>query len=218
MTPGLHRERTRSPESAVKKVLLVLAVLGVLAAAAVVLLAVRFGSPPDVDPSLYDALRDPVIRALPPQRVIEVEVRGRPEEASGRAIGLLYRTWRSLDLGPPRVAPRARWPVGDDTPEDLWVGRFALPVPDSVTSLPDPPTDDGLVPRLATWTWGEAAEILHVGPWDAEGPTVARLQRAVAERGYEIAGDHEEEYLTRPTAKVPKTIVRYPVRKKRRSK
>lgn len=57
---------------------------------------------------------------------------------------------------------------------------------------------------------------MHLGPYDAEMPTVERLHQFIAEKGYEIAGAHEEEYLTRPTAKVPKTIIRYPIRKQRR--
>jgi hypothetical protein len=47
-----------------------------------------------------------------------------------------------------------------------------------------------------------------------ESATIERLREFVAENGYEIVGCHEEEYLTRPTAKVPKTIVRYVVRKR----
>lgn len=39
------------------------------------------------------------------------------------------------------------------------------------------------------------------------------LHSFIAKQGYEIAGGHEEEYLTRPTSKVIKTIIRYPVRK-----
>jgi hypothetical protein len=35
-----------------------------------------------------------------------------------------------------------------------------------------------------------------------------------SDSGYEIAGPHEEEYLSRPDAKVVKTIIRYAVRKK----
>ena len=34
----------------------------------------------------------------------------------------------------------------------------------------------------------------------------------IAASGYEIAGPHEEEYLTQPDAKQMKTIIRYPVR------
>jgi len=45
-------------------------------------------------------------------------------------------------------------------------------------------------------------------------PTVERLHRFIEESGYEIAGMHEEEYLTRPDAKVQKTLVRCAIRKK----
>ena len=41
---------------------------------------------------------------------------------------------------------------------------------------------------------------------------MARLQEFIAASGYEIAGVHEEEYLSRPEAKQMKTIIRYPVR------
>ena len=40
------------------------------------------------------------------------------------------------------------------------------------------------------------------------------LRRFISDRGYEIAGDHEEEYLTRPDAKVIKTLIRYEIKKK----
>jgi uncharacterized Fe-S radical SAM superfamily protein PflX len=49
---------------------------------------------------------------------------------------------------------------------------------------------------------------------DQEGPTVERLHGFVKESGYELAGAHEEEYLSKPDAKVVRTIVRYPVRRK----
>jgi len=41
-----------------------------------------------------------------------------------------------------------------------------------------------------------------------------RLYRFIEESGYEITGVHEEEYVTSPDAKVPKTIIRYRVKKK----
>jgi len=38
-----------------------------------------------------------------------------------------------------------------------------------------------------------------------------RLHNFIAQNGYKINGVHEEEYLTQPTSKVVKTIIRYPV-------
>jgi len=43
---------------------------------------------------------------------------------------------------------------------------------------------------------------------------VERLHKFIEDSGYEIVGAHEEEYLTTPDAKVPKPIIRYPVKKK----
>jgi effector-binding domain-containing protein len=95
-----------------------------------------------------------------------------------------------------------------------------MPVPDSVTALPSKGPEAGLEVALATWEYGEVAEILHVGPYSAEEPTVARLKSFIAERGYEIAGAHEEEYLRGPGmlfAGDPGsylTLIRYPVRRR----
>ena len=35
----------------------------------------------------------------------------------------------------------------------------------------------------------------------------------MCQHGYEIAGPHEEEYQSKPDARVPKTLVRYQVNK-----
>jgi len=57
-------------------------------------------------------------------------------------------------------------------------------------------------------------QILHLGAYDQEGPTVERLHKFGEDNGYQIAGVREEEYLTTPDAKVVKTIIRYVVKKK----
>ncbi|MDP6781978.1 MAG: GyrI-like domain-containing protein, partial [Dehalococcoidia bacterium] len=75
--------------------------------------------------------------------------------------------------------------------------------------VPDVPVN------IEAWEYGTVAEILHLGPYDQEQPNIERLHRFIQESGYEIAGMHEEEYVTCPNAKVPKTLVRYPVRKAR---
>ncbi len=68
--------------------------------------------------------------------------------------------------------------------------------------------------RLERWEYGTVAQILHLGPYSEEGPTIERLCRFIKDSGYEIAGPHEEEYLTSPRAKVRKTMIRYQVSKK----
>lgn len=68
--------------------------------------------------------------------------------------------------------------------------------------------------RLERYTEGLAAQVLHVGPYSAEGPTVASLHAFIAEQGRELAGKHHEVYLGDPRRTAPeklKTIIRQPM-------
>jgi hypothetical protein len=51
--------------------------------------------------------------------------------------------------------------------------------------------------RLERFTEGRAAQVLHIGPYAAEGPTIARLHAFIADQGYERAGKHHEIYWRR---------------------
>ena len=55
-------------------------------------------------------------------------------------------------------------------------------------------------------------QILHIGTYAEEEPSIERLHAFIADQGCEIAGPHEEEYLSRPGANQPKTVIRYQVR------
>jgi hypothetical protein len=71
--------------------------------------------------------------------------------------------------------------------------------------------------RLETYDEGLAVQIMHIGPYAAEGPTIARMHAFIAENGYEPAGKHHEIYLSDPRRTAPekmKTVLRQPVRKK----
>jgi hypothetical protein len=82
-------------------------------------------------------------------------------------------------------------------------------VPDDTASLPQ--KEPGIEVKLETWEYGTVAQILHLGPYDQETETIKRLHEFITANGYEIVGPHEEEYLTRPDAKVIKTLIRYQV-------
>ena len=171
----------------------------------------------------FDYLKDPQIRILPDLKVLEVQAKGEPGVAAGQAFGLLFKTYfqlKGVPKGPRQPAPRARWPLSLETPKGEWVGRYALPVPASVNSLPaQPANESGLRVALTTWPYGDVAEVLHVGPYDREEPTVARLTQFIKECGYEIVGEHEEEYLKGPgtfgkgNPQKYLTIIRYRVKK-----
>lgn len=68
--------------------------------------------------------------------------------------------------------------------------------------------------RLERWREGQAAQVLHVGPYSAEGPTVAALHAFIAVHGLGLSGKHHEIYLGDPRRAAPeklRTIVRQPV-------
>src|SRR3954469_21546263 len=68
--------------------------------------------------------------------------------------------------------------------------------------------------RLERFVEVRCAQILHVGPYSAEGPTVAELHAFIAEHGCALAGKHHEIYLGDPRRAAPeklRTIVRQPV-------
>jgi hypothetical protein len=71
--------------------------------------------------------------------------------------------------------------------------------------------------RLETYYEGLAVQILHIGSYDDEGPTIAKMHhKFMPENGYEPAGKHHEIYLSDPRKVAPeklKTVLRQPVRK-----
>jgi hypothetical protein len=71
--------------------------------------------------------------------------------------------------------------------------------------------------HLETYHEGLAVQILHIGSYDDEGPTIARMHSEfIPENGYQEAGKHHEIYLSDPRKAAPgklKTVLRQPVRK-----
>ncbi|MGZ0706929.1 GyrI-like domain-containing protein [Coraliomargarita sp. W4R53] len=68
--------------------------------------------------------------------------------------------------------------------------------------------------RYEKFTEGLAAQTLHVGPFDDEGPTVARVHQFIADSGNALRGKHHEIYLSdirRAAPKNWKTIIRQPM-------
>jgi hypothetical protein len=67
--------------------------------------------------------------------------------------------------------------------------------------------------RLETWCEGQAAQIMYLGPYADEGPTIARLHTYIAERVGTLCGKHHEIYLGDPRRTAPeklRTILRQP--------
>ncbi len=67
---------------------------------------------------------------------------------------------------------------------------------------------------LETFHEGLSAQIMHLGPYSEEGPTIRRLHAFIEESGYGLRGHHHEIYLSDPRRSKPeniKTIIRQPV-------
>jgi hypothetical protein len=69
--------------------------------------------------------------------------------------------------------------------------------------------------RFGPFHEGQAAQILYVGPYASEGPTIERIHQFIRDRGGHPSGKHHEIYLGDPRRSVPerlKTVIRQPFR------
>jgi hypothetical protein len=68
--------------------------------------------------------------------------------------------------------------------------------------------------RLEPYHEGLSVQILHIGPYADEGPTIEKLHAFAREKGYRLRGKHHEVYLGDPRRTAPeklKTVIRQPV-------
>lgn len=107
--------------------------------------------------------------------------------------------------------------------KDIWEWTMMILQPDAVTERivedamrqtagkKDLPALSKL--RFAPFTEGKAAQVMHLGPYTDEGPTVARVHDFINARGYTATGKHHEIYLSDPRKSAPermKTVIRQP--------
>jgi hypothetical protein len=71
--------------------------------------------------------------------------------------------------------------------------------------------------RFESYDEGTAAQIMHIGPFAEEGPTVARIHSFIVDNGCEVTGKHHEIYLSDFRKTSPdklKTIIRQPFKRR----
>ena len=185
----------------------------------------------------------PVLIDVPPMRFLQLEGVGNIggdtfQEAVAALFGLAYpvKFAAKKELGLSyKVAPLEGlyWRPdgdGDFDPEDrttlAW--RLMLMLPDDISedlvermrakvaTKKNPPRLADI--RIQTFSEGRSVQILHLGPYAEETPTVQRLFAFAEDNGYEVTGDHHEIYLgdpNRAAAEKLKTVLRYGVRKAR---
>ena len=158
------------------------------------------------DPSVSDRFRDAV------QALFGVSYRLR--FARKRAGGVNYRIGPLEGLfvsEPPRDRSVWQWTLVIRQSADLTQAQV-LEAAAELAATKQLPT--ALQLRLERFAEGHAAQILHLGPYTEERPTIERLHAFIADQGYKPAGRHHEIYLGDPRRSAPerlKTIIRQPV-------
>jgi hypothetical protein len=187
----------------------------------------------------YTVKAVPVVVDLPPMNYLMVDGRGDPNTSAlyGEAVGALYSVSYtlkfSLKRGPERIDYKVMPLEGlwwaDDMASFLrgdkakWLWTAMILQPDFVTQahvdaataavkLKRPNEMLGRL-RLERFAEGRAAQLLHIGPYSAEGPNIEKLHAFIAEQGGKLRGRHHEIYLSDPRRVAPerlKTIIRQP--------
>jgi hypothetical protein len=178
--------------------------------------------------------------AVDVRRVIAVDGEGSPELPGFQAaIGTLFPVAYGLHFALKRRGIQA--PVGALeglwwTPEELDPGSLTPGLGDLtrwhwtlLIGIPDEATEaevlaaiaeatrrrgSGNGVRVVTLDEGRCAQVLHVGPYSAEAPTIERLHAAIAAAGLQPRGRHHEIYLGDPRRSAPqrlRTLIRQPV-------
>ncbi len=175
---------------------------------------------------------------VPAARFLMIDGHGNPNTSSAFAetVQTLYSGAYAIKFalkkagGPDeRVAPlEGLWWGSEDvdfaaSSKDDWDWTMMIRIPDVATDeliaaalagaaakKPDLVFDRVRVEQFAE---GSAAQVMYIGPYAEEGPTIAALHAFIAEHGYRRAGRHHEIYIGDPRRADParlKTVLRQP--------
>jgi len=190
--------------------------------------------------SLYKASsKNAVIVDVPKMNFLIIDGKGDPNTAKEYkdAVEALYAVSYALKFMVKKektvdyvVLPlEGLWWVGDMTQfsmenKDEWKWTSMIMQPEYVTEdmisraleqvkkKKNPPALSKM--RFESFHEGLSAQIMHVGPYSAERPTIEKLHNFIRENGYGLRGKHHEIYLSDPRRSAPekiKTIIRQPI-------
>lgn len=131
------------------------------------------------------------------------------------AVAPLEGLWRADDPGAFRRRAKGDWQWTMLIHQPDWITDDDLSAARRKAAAK---ADPGALERLRLFELheGRSVQILHVGPYDDEGPTLERLHdEFMPEHGLTWNGDHHEVYLGDPRRAAPerlRTILRQPVR------
>lgn len=184
--------------------------------------------------------REPVLVKVPPFYFLMVDGQGDPNTAQAYqdALQALYgvsytlkfmlkKSARGVDYS---VAPlEGLWWAdnmelfsAEDKGQWLWTAMIMQPRPVSealIHKAMEEVAEKKELPALSKvrfecYDEGLSAQIMHIGPYAAEKPTIDRLHAFIESNGYRRRGKHHEIYLGDPRRADPaklKTVIRQPV-------
>ncbi|HET9654910.1 MAG TPA: GyrI-like domain-containing protein [Kineosporiaceae bacterium] len=190
-------------------------------------------------PQLYTASRTPALVDVPPLPFLMIDGRGDPNTAPeyAAAVQALYAVaygvkfaLRRADGTDVAVMPlQGLWSAPDMSDfttgnKDAWDWTMMIMQPEAVTAelvAQARSAAAGKAPesalarlRLDVFPEGPSAQVLHLGPYADEAPTIEALHTFIKARGLRRRGRHHEIYLGDPRRTAPqrlRTIIRQPV-------
>ena len=195
-----------------------------------------------IDGEYYKVGKKPELRQLSPYNYLTIEGQSSPaDKLFLSAIETLYAVAYSIKFitkaeDDDFVVPKMEgfwWIAGgvedqeefENTPQDQWFWKITIRMPDFVTKnhfnravetvkFKKAPANLDRI-RFEEINEGKCAQVLHLGSYNEEKPTLEKLFQFIASEGLEIAGYHHEIYLSDPR-RTPeeklKTIIRYAVK------
>ncbi|NTU69399.1 hypothetical protein HGB13_01025 [bacterium] len=162
---------------------------------------------------------------IKPRTVLTVVSLGDPNKVMESYMKALYGTAYSTKMKVYKPLGKimsigtlsAFWPDAHLKPKNEWTGIWNIEVPDWVKHKDLLQKDPKIEIKVEKLIGGDGAQILHLGAYSEEGPTIKTLhdfiEKEFSMNMSDIIGNHEEVYLTTPKAKVQKTLIRYLVKK-----
>jgi hypothetical protein len=193
---------------------------------------------------LYSApSKEAVMLDVPPMNFLMVDGEGAPDGPDAMAAmeslyAVAYTLKFSVKMGPmaidyPVMALEGLWWADDmdaitEGDKGSWKWTYMIMQPDIITpdmiaktveavrKKKNPAALDKL--KFERFDEGRAAQIMHIGPYSAEGPTIQKLHDFIHSQGLEFDGrrqKHHEIYMSDPRRTAPeklKTIIRQSVK------
>ena len=170
---------------------------------------------------LYTATVEPELIEVPERAFAMADGSGSPNgnRAFGDAVGALYTVSYTVRFALKRAGVLDYTVMPLEALYDLAPWRWTLMImqPDQVKPavFEQACARTDVAVRLERLDEGLSAQVMHIGPYSAEAPTVERLHAFIAAEGYAPHGRHHEVYISDPRRTAPeylKTIIRQPVR------